>query len=105
VNLRIERSRSSPRGGRDLSGFRINAADTLSIAEIAAALGKAAHEIRGGKDPAFDRSRSLIRALPLWAIHMVVGVTSFLANTLKLHLPSLGLPQIRSEARWRRASA
>jgi pyruvate dehydrogenase E2 component (dihydrolipoamide acetyltransferase) len=80
-------------GGRDLSGFRIDAADTLSIAEIAAALGRAAQNIRGGKDPAFDRSRRLFRALPLWAIRMIVGFMSFLANTLNLNLPSLGLPR------------
>jgi pyruvate dehydrogenase E2 component (dihydrolipoamide acetyltransferase) len=80
-------------GGRDLSGFRIDGADTLSLAEIAAALGKAAQHIRGGKDPAFDRSRRLFRALPLWAIRMVVGLMSFLANTLNLHLPGLGLPR------------
>jgi len=80
-------------GGRDLSGFRIDAADTLSVAEIAAALGKAAEKIRSGRDPAFDRSRRLFTALPLWAIRMVVGLMSLLANTLSLHLPSLGLPR------------
>ena len=80
-------------GGRDLSGFKIDAADTLSIAEIAAALGRAAQRIRGGSDPAFDRSRRLFRALPLWAIRMVVGLLSFLVNTLNLDLPRVGLPR------------
>lgn len=80
-------------GGRDLSGFRIDGADKLSIAEIASALSGAAQSIRSGRDPAFDRSRRLFRALPLWTIRMIVGLMSFLANTLNLHLPGLGLPR------------
>ncbi len=80
-------------GGRDLSGFKIDAADTRSVAEIAAALGGAAQKIRSGRDPAFDRSRRLFRALPLWAIRMLVGFLSFLVNTLNLDLPGLGLPR------------
>jgi pyruvate dehydrogenase E2 component (dihydrolipoamide acetyltransferase) len=80
-------------GGRDLSGFRIDAADTLSLARIAAALGAAARNIRSGADPAFERSRRLFKALPLWAIRLIVGLMSFLANTLGLHLPRLGLPR------------
>ena len=80
-------------GGRDLSGFKIDAADTRSVAEIAAALGGAAQRIRNGRDPAFDRSRRLFRALPLWAIRMLVGFLSFLVNTLNLDLPGLGLPR------------
>ena len=80
-------------GGRDLSGFKIDAADRRSVAEIAAALGGAAQKIRSGRDPAFDRSRRLFRALPLWAIRMLVGFLSFLVNTLNLDLPGLGLPR------------
>jgi pyruvate dehydrogenase E2 component (dihydrolipoamide acetyltransferase) len=79
--------------GRDLSGFRIDGADKLSVGEIAAALGGAAQRIRSGRDPAFDRSRRLFRALPLWAIRTIVGLMSLLANTLSLHLPGLGLPR------------
>jgi len=80
-------------GGRDLSGFRIDGADRLSVAEIAAALNGAAQRIRSGRDPAFDRSRRLFRALPLWAVRLIVGLMSLLANTLNLHLPGLGLPR------------
>jgi pyruvate dehydrogenase E2 component (dihydrolipoamide acetyltransferase) len=80
-------------GRRDLSGCRIDGADRLSIAGIASALSGAAQKIRSGEDPAFDRSRRLFRALPLWAIRTVVGLMSVLANTLSLHLPGLGLPR------------
>jgi pyruvate dehydrogenase E2 component (dihydrolipoamide acetyltransferase) len=79
--------------GRDLSGYRLNAADTLSLAGIAAALGKAANDIRNDWDPAFRRSRHLFRTLPLWAIRMVIGFMSLLTNTLNLHLPRLGMPR------------
>lgn len=80
-------------GGRDLSGFRLDAADTFSIAGIAAALGKAAAAIRNDEDPAFRRSRNLFRTLPLWAIRMIVGFMSLLTNTLNLHFPKLGMPR------------
>jgi len=83
----------STEGGRDLSGHRIDAADTLSIAAIAEALGGAANAIRHDRDPAFRRSRHLFRTLPLWAIRMLVGFMSLLTNTLNLHLPKLGMPR------------
>lgn len=80
-------------GGRDLSGFKIDGADTLSIAAIAGALGGAAKAIRADEDPAFRRSRSLFRRLPLWAVRMVIGSMSLLTNTLNLHFPRLGMPR------------
>jgi pyruvate/2-oxoglutarate dehydrogenase complex dihydrolipoamide acyltransferase (E2) component len=83
----------STAGGRDLSGFRIDAADKLSIAGIAAALIGAANAIRKGEDPAFRRSRHLFQTLPLWAIRAIVGFMSLLTNTLGFHLPKLGMPR------------
>lgn len=79
--------------GRDLSGYKIDAADTLSLAGIAAALGGAASAIRNDRDPSFRRSRNLFRTLPLWAIRLLIGFMSLLTNTLNLHLPKLGMPR------------
>jgi pyruvate/2-oxoglutarate dehydrogenase complex dihydrolipoamide acyltransferase (E2) component len=80
-------------GGRDLSGYKLQSVDTLPLAGIAAALSHAARDIREDRDPAFRRSRGLMKALPLWAIRLVIGFMSFLTNTLNLHLPKLGMPR------------
>lgn len=79
--------------GRDLSGARIEGADRLSPAEIAARLASAARDIREDRDPDFKRSRSLFQTLPLWALRLVLGLLSLLSNKLNLHLPRLGMPR------------
>jgi pyruvate dehydrogenase E2 component (dihydrolipoamide acetyltransferase) len=79
--------------GRDLSGTKIEGTDELDLGGIEEALRKAAGAIRRDEDPAFRRSRGLFKALPLWAIRMIVGLMSLLANRLNLHLPRLGMPR------------
>ncbi len=78
--------------GRDLSGLKLPATDTLSLADIAARLGKGARDIRGGDDPAFRRSRGLFSALPLWGVRLVLRLMDLLCNRLGLDLPKAGLP-------------
>jgi len=80
-------------GGRDLSGARIQGVDALSPREIAARLSGAARDIREDRDPSFKRSRGLFKALPLWALRLVLGLLSLLSNKLNLHLPRLGMPR------------
>ena len=80
-------------GGKDLSGYKLLCVDTLSLADISKLLNWAAINIRTGKDPAFEKSRSLFKALPLWAIHGVLRTMSFLVNTLNLNLPRQGMPR------------
>jgi pyruvate/2-oxoglutarate dehydrogenase complex dihydrolipoamide acyltransferase (E2) component len=80
-------------GGRDLSGTRLDAADTLPLHAIAAAISQAATDIRCDRDPTFRRSRNLLASLPLWAVRGGVRLLSFLVNTLGLDLPHLGLPR------------
>lgn len=83
----------STEAGRDLSGSKLEGVDRMSLAAIAASLSRAAADIRADRDPAFRRSRGLFKALPLWALRMVLGLISFVANTLSWHLPRLGLPR------------
>ena len=49
-------------GGNDLSGARIEAAETKSVLDIARELQDKARKIREGADEAFDRSRRTLRA-------------------------------------------
>lgn len=79
--------------GRDLSGTKIERADSLSLAELAARLATAAKNVRTQKDPSFERSRNLFRTLPLWLLRPFLRLLSFLSNTLHLHLPKLGMPR------------
>jgi pyruvate dehydrogenase E2 component (dihydrolipoamide acetyltransferase) len=79
--------------GRDLSGIKIDAADQLSLAEIAERLSRGAADIREDRDPAFRRTRGFFKAAPLWLIRLVLGLMSLLANTLSIHLPKLGMPR------------
>lgn len=80
-------------GGRDLSGVKVPEVDKLDLQGIAAKLNKSAGAIREDKDPDFKRSRDLFKALPLWALRIVLKLISLATNSLNLHLPSLGLPR------------
>jgi pyruvate/2-oxoglutarate dehydrogenase complex dihydrolipoamide acyltransferase (E2) component len=79
--------------GKDLSGAKISEADKLSMGELAQALRDAAGKIRKGKDPAFERSRNLFRALPLWGLRLTLWMLNLLNNKLNLHLPKQGMPR------------
>ena len=79
--------------GKDLSGAKISEADTLSLGQLADALRDAAGKIRKGKDPAFERSRNMFKALPLWGLRMILWFLSLLNNTLNMHMPKLGMPR------------
>ena len=80
-------------GGRDLSGAKIQQADTLSLGQLATKLRGSSKAIREGADPSYESSRKLFKALPLWGLRMVLWALSLLNNTLNLHLPKLGLPR------------
>jgi pyruvate/2-oxoglutarate dehydrogenase complex dihydrolipoamide acyltransferase (E2) component len=80
-------------GGKDLSGAKIPQTDTLSLAQLAAALRGSSKAIREGRDPSYERSRNLFRALPLWGLRLMLWTLSLLNNTLNLHLPRLGMPR------------
>jgi pyruvate/2-oxoglutarate dehydrogenase complex dihydrolipoamide acyltransferase (E2) component len=79
--------------GRDLSGYKIRQVDTLSLGDIADTLSRAAVDIRQDRDPAFKRSRGLMKASPLWFIRLVLKLMSFAVNRLNLDLPNLGMPR------------
>jgi pyruvate/2-oxoglutarate dehydrogenase complex dihydrolipoamide acyltransferase (E2) component len=80
-------------GGRDLSGYKLEGVDQLSLSQIALKLSQAARDIREDRDPAFKRTRGLFKALPLWGIRLILWFMSFLCNRLNLHLPKLGMPR------------
>lgn len=80
-------------GGRDLSGVRIENADRLSLAQIAALANDRIEKTRHGADPSYQRSRSLFGRLPSPLSRPLVRLTDLLSNELHLHLPRLGMPR------------
>jgi MFS superfamily sulfate permease-like transporter len=61
---------------------------------LAAALGSAARDIREDKDPAFRRSRGLFKALPLWAVRLIIGTMSFSTEVANTNLSATGVTEV-----------
>jgi pyruvate dehydrogenase E2 component (dihydrolipoamide acetyltransferase) len=78
--------------GRDLSGARIERADTRSLVEIANEIASRAKTIRTGEDKSFEKSRKLLKSTPWWLARPATWLSDFLVNELHVDLPSQGLP-------------
>jgi pyruvate/2-oxoglutarate dehydrogenase complex dihydrolipoamide acyltransferase (E2) component len=79
-------------GNRDLSGARIERADTKSLAELAREITDRAGKIRGGKDASYRKSRSAMRQVPWWLARPATWLSDVLVNELHLDLASQGMP-------------
>ena len=79
--------------GKDLSGAKIERADELDWSAWCEAIGGKAKQIREGKDPAFEKSRNLFKALPFFLLRPLLWLVDVLTNELHVHLPSQGMPR------------
>ena len=52
-----------------------------------------ARAIRDGKDPSFEKSRGLFKALPFFVLKPLLKLVDVLTNELHLHLPGQGMPR------------
>jgi len=68
--------------GKDLAKTKITHADEKSVADIAKALAEGAGRLRGGKDPDFEKSKGIVRALPSFLLKPVLWTTGFLTASL-----------------------
>jgi pyruvate/2-oxoglutarate dehydrogenase complex dihydrolipoamide acyltransferase (E2) component len=80
-------------GARDLSGARIDAAETLTLDALADAIERGARGVRTGADRDYQRSRNLMQRLPWWLVRPVLWLTDVLTNELHVHLPGAGMPR------------
>lgn len=80
-------------GGKDLSGAKVERADALDLSGWVEAVSGKARAIREGKDPAFEKSRGLFKALPFFVLRPLLALVDFLTNELHLHLPGQGMPR------------
>ncbi len=75
----------------DLAKAKLSRVDEMSVADIARELRKKAESLRGGKDPEFEKSKGLLRALPTWMLRPIVWFSGFLTGSLGVELKALGL--------------
>jgi pyruvate/2-oxoglutarate dehydrogenase complex dihydrolipoamide acyltransferase (E2) component len=79
-------------GGRNLAGAKVERADTLSVAQIAARLDDAARRIREKGDSPLQRSQSALRHVPAPLLGRVMRAAEFAMYDLGLDLSRAGIP-------------
>ncbi len=77
--------------GADLAKAKVEHADTKSVVEIAGELRALASKLRGGKDPAFEKTKGTLRMLPSWVLRPLIWLTGWLASAVGLSVPALGV--------------
>lgn len=104
LNVRLHRGRVVPRravdvffiasagGGDELSGVKVEAADALTVAQVAEQVARRAAAIRGGEDELGD-AKALLDRMPTWLLRLVMRLMAVLAVDLDLDLPRLGVPR------------
>lgn len=78
-------------GGRDLSGVKVLRSNEKTAKEIALELGRRAHELKSGRDPAFSRSKRIMDALPIPLLRPVLRFVAWLAGARGRRVPILGV--------------
>jgi pyruvate dehydrogenase E2 component (dihydrolipoamide acetyltransferase) len=103
LNVRLVGGQAAPRetvdvffiavvgGGRDLSGVKVTGADRKSVYDVAAELASRARSLKGGKDPGFERSKTLMNTLPTPVLRATLRAVAYLTGSLGLAVPALSL--------------
>lgn len=79
--------------GRELSGVRVEAAETKTIYEIMAEVKGQVKRIRADEDPNFRKVKSQFSSMPPLLMGFILRATSFLIYTLNLDLSWAGVPK------------
>lgn len=77
--------------GADLAKAKIDGLDKKSVADVARELRELAGRLRQGKDDDFEKSKGTIKLLPTWVLTPLVWLTGWLASSLGISLPALGV--------------
>ncbi len=78
-------------GGRDLTGVKIPAADTKSVAEIAEEMDGRVKNVHGGRDKGSEQSKRVVSQVPHRVLGWVLKVAEYLTYDLRLDLSRFGL--------------
>jgi pyruvate/2-oxoglutarate dehydrogenase complex dihydrolipoamide acyltransferase (E2) component len=77
--------------GSDLAKARVDDVDRRHPADVAHELHERVERLRTGTDEDWERSKGAIRLLPTWLLRRVLWLTGWLASSLGLDLPALGV--------------
>lgn len=77
--------------GSDLAKARIDHVDRRHPADVARELRERVERLRTGTDDDWERSKAAIRWMPTWLLRRVVWVTGWLASSLGVSIPALGV--------------
>lgn len=77
--------------GADLSRVKISRCDQTSLVSLCQQLRASAEKLRQGKDPDFEKTKGVLRALPTFVIRPLVWLTGYLGGALGLDLKFLGV--------------
>ena len=77
--------------GSDLAKARVDDVDHRHPADVARELRERVERLRTGGDADWEKSKAAIRWLPTWLLRRVVWLTGWLASSLGLDIPALGV--------------
>lgn len=77
--------------GSDLAKAKVDDVDRRHPVEVARELRERVDRLRTGGDQDWERSKAAIRWMPTWLLRRVVWLTGWLASSLGVNLPALGV--------------
>ena len=84
---------SIPDREEDLSGVMLRNCDQMSLADIAARLGRKATEVKHGRDETYRKSRSFFARYPPWVTKIILKFADFYVNRMNRDLSGQGMPK------------
>jgi pyruvate dehydrogenase E2 component (dihydrolipoamide acetyltransferase) len=79
-------------GNTDLSGVKIAGADQMDVVALARYLRERAAKIRARQDQDFEKTKSMLEAIPGFVLRYVLGLIQFVQYTLNVDPRFLGAP-------------
>jgi len=77
--------------GQDRARAKICEVEKKSVAQIASELSSKCGKLRNASDEAYEKSKQAIRTMPTWLLKPMLNFTGFLASSLGLNIPALGV--------------
>ncbi|HEX9890317.1 MAG TPA: 2-oxo acid dehydrogenase subunit E2 [Nitriliruptorales bacterium] len=77
--------------GSDLARAKVTGLDRKHVSDVARELREQADKLRSGTDEDWEKSKSVVRALPTWLLSPLVWLTGWLGNSLGLSIKAMGV--------------
>ena len=77
--------------GADLAKVKIAELDKKPVSAVATELRRKAEKLRKGEDSDFEKSKGMLKLLPVWLLRPIVKLTGWLTGALGVSMPALGL--------------